>query len=208
MSDYILKHHGIQGQKWGVRRYQNADGTRTAAGKKRYNTRYVEADGKRLTKRGKRKLFAEADKNLRYAQRVYKVSDKYAKGFSDKADKFLGKANASEKGSKQEARAMKGYTKNIENARRVERGEDAVKNAHETIMKAKLDKWTDPNATKTQAYKEAKKIVNQYGRATMYDFYTTGTLSSAHRRATLYRIGSKTNKKPKYGYIRGESYLV
>jgi hypothetical protein len=29
-----LQHHGIVGQKWGVRRYQNADGTLTAAGKK------------------------------------------------------------------------------------------------------------------------------------------------------------------------------
>ena len=38
MADYILKHHGIKGQKWGVRRFQNPDGTRTAAGKKRYKT--------------------------------------------------------------------------------------------------------------------------------------------------------------------------
>lgn len=30
-----LYHHGIKGQKWGVRRFQNADGSRTAAGKKR-----------------------------------------------------------------------------------------------------------------------------------------------------------------------------
>lgn len=31
-----LYHHGILGQKWGIRRYQNADGTLTAAGKQRY----------------------------------------------------------------------------------------------------------------------------------------------------------------------------
>ena len=31
-----LVHHGILGQKWGVRRYQNEDGTYTEAGKKRY----------------------------------------------------------------------------------------------------------------------------------------------------------------------------
>lgn len=34
---YILEHHGILGQKWGVRRYQNKDGSFTAAGKARYN---------------------------------------------------------------------------------------------------------------------------------------------------------------------------
>ena len=30
-----LYHHGIQGQKWGVRRYQNSDGSYTSLGKKR-----------------------------------------------------------------------------------------------------------------------------------------------------------------------------
>lgn len=30
-----LYHHGVKGQKWGVRRYQNADGSLTSAGKRR-----------------------------------------------------------------------------------------------------------------------------------------------------------------------------
>ena len=34
MSD--LRHHGIKGQKWGVRRFQNKDGSLTPNGKKRY----------------------------------------------------------------------------------------------------------------------------------------------------------------------------
>lgn len=37
-EDLYLAHHGIKGMKWGVRRYQNPDGSRTSEGKKRYNT--------------------------------------------------------------------------------------------------------------------------------------------------------------------------
>ena len=36
MENNELKHSGIKGMKWGVRRYQNKDGSLTPAGKKRY----------------------------------------------------------------------------------------------------------------------------------------------------------------------------
>ena len=38
MSTSELTHHGIKGQKWGVRRYQYVDGSLTPAGKKRYSS--------------------------------------------------------------------------------------------------------------------------------------------------------------------------
>lgn len=38
MTENELRHYGVKGMKWGVRRYQNKDGSLTAAGKKRYSS--------------------------------------------------------------------------------------------------------------------------------------------------------------------------
>lgn len=58
----VICHHGILGMKWGIRRYQNKDGSLTAAGKNRYY-RYPNesgALGNVLTNKGKKAL---KDKN-------------------------------------------------------------------------------------------------------------------------------------------------
>lgn len=34
----VLAHYGVRGMRWGVRRYQNSDGSLTPAGKKRYSS--------------------------------------------------------------------------------------------------------------------------------------------------------------------------
>ena len=44
MSEYRLElyHHGIKGQRWGVRRFQNEDGSLTSAGRRRYTSKITE----------------------------------------------------------------------------------------------------------------------------------------------------------------------
>lgn len=50
-NDYLM-HYGILGQKWGIRRFQNPDGTRTAAGKRRERSAEEKAETRAKIKRG------------------------------------------------------------------------------------------------------------------------------------------------------------
>ena len=43
MREYLM-HHGILGQKWGIRRYQNEDGSLTEEGRKRLKIDKYEKD--------------------------------------------------------------------------------------------------------------------------------------------------------------------
>ena len=95
-SDY-LAHHGIKGQKWGVRRYQNEDGSYTAAGRERYSKALDKKVNKLQTKifRDARKdslgnsmrsnkKHSEAVRNKMFSDSDYKkANDEYTKAYAD-----------------------------------------------------------------------------------------------------------------------------
>lgn len=58
MQTYLI-HHGVKGQKWGIRRYQKLDGSRTPLGKKRYSERYYDYKTQKHTELGDKLYNAE-----------------------------------------------------------------------------------------------------------------------------------------------------
>lgn len=85
-SDAYLEHHGILGMKWGVRRFQNKDGTLTPKGKKRYSDDYREA--KSLEKKGIKNLSNEELSRLNERRRL----EKEYKDYTSKGESYTKKA--------------------------------------------------------------------------------------------------------------------
>ncbi len=89
--DYMY-HHGVKGMKWGVRRYQNADGSLTVAGKKR--EKYLNAKSKSsvynpnigyLKRDFKDQIAYEQLSSKKKSNHQLKLEEKYkAKGYNDR----------------------------------------------------------------------------------------------------------------------------
>lgn len=65
-SGYYVSHHGILGQKWGIRRFQNKDGTLTAAGKKRYGKSEAKILSANVTSKTQSDLYKKVAKTKLY----------------------------------------------------------------------------------------------------------------------------------------------
>ncbi len=91
ISDWMISmknelwHYGIPGQKWGIRRFQNEDGSLTAAGKDRYQTgKEFEREREKIEKDEKEKLsktFADLSedeiKSMAYKRSYEEISRRY-----------------------------------------------------------------------------------------------------------------------------------
>jgi hypothetical protein len=96
-----LKHYGILGMRWGVRRYQDEDGSLTSAGKKRY-----QSDGG-LSKKDARWVKKNSDKITQ------KATKKTAKELSQYGKDLMRDPNAINKSGKLSASTVNAYNRRM-----------------------------------------------------------------------------------------------
>lgn len=93
--DNNLQHWGVKGMRWGFRRYQNADGSLTPAGKKRYDKEMGKLKEEAKVLRNKARTKSKMDKLEAQRKKVEELRDK------DKADKAKKEERPAEKPKKE-----------------------------------------------------------------------------------------------------------
>lgn len=139
-KDYYLVHHGILGQKWGVRRFQNPDGSYTEEGKRRRreDSDYVSIGNKQISKSTLKKVAIGAA-----AVGTVAAATLYVKSHPEVIGKIIAKAGP---------KVVSGVSKTT-----VNKGKDIVnqvlKTAAEQAVKGAID------GMKEAPYKVAKAVV-------------------------------------------------
>lgn len=101
-EDYLM-HFGIKGMKWGVRRYQNKDGTLTAKGKKRY-VKELRSELQTAGSQGKQ-WYEMSDDLARSDKFKQAIGSKFTE-VSKARDKFIRMSNELEKSYRDNAKSL------------------------------------------------------------------------------------------------------
>lgn len=78
MDNKVIIHAGIKGMKWGIRRYQNKDGSLTPAGRKRYSRDSVEEHDDYKKAHAKTNVKTMSNAELRAANNRLQMEQQYA----------------------------------------------------------------------------------------------------------------------------------
>lgn len=167
LKDNELYHHGIKGQRWGVRRYQNADGSLTPAGQKKLE-KFQKRENAALDQRAK-----ELSKNRDKASAAY---DKTINKLHDKGTKLLVKRvnKAADMGKGYDWKKDKKFMKIAEKEQMYKNGKkqtmaaydfalNRVNTAKKTISNYTLDDIAnEKNETLKKNFANGGRIVKQY----------------------------------------------
>lgn len=149
-SNYLM-HHGILGMKWGIRRYQNEDGSLTEAGKKRHDKLQTMADKKSA------RLAKYETKNL-------KAAEKLRKRYQDKADEIAKKLiSKGERHSERLVKKMKKYQIEADRFDYKKVGQDAINNQMEMLRQQRYTQQAIQNhqMQAQYAHQQFMNTVNQ-----------------------------------------------
>ena len=156
-----LAHHGVKGQRWGVRRFQNPDGSLTEKGKRRMKTLQGKAD-----KLDAKKAKLNSPKNMvRLSQYKSLSADRHAAANQHKADEDFYRNKASyaltNHGSKVATKkADKAHTKYVQEAKKAAEYDDYI-TKHQN-KEAKIDRKKIKVESKLNPLKE---IDAEYARS-------------------------------------------
>ena len=186
MSQVYLAHHGILGQKWGVRRYQNPDGSLTSAGKKRYDKTSAKYDRRiESARHHNEKIMSERMRNrLKIQRKIEKIEGKQS------ADNSISKAEKLNKKLTKQQERLKDFDAGTKYVKYGQKKYESVINDYKTL---KLNQITDSDAGKSR---NAKYVANQYRNQRINDLFGYGqdyqvlTYASEYGR-TQYRNDSK-----------------
>lgn len=142
-----LMHYGVKNQKWGIRRFQNEDGSLTAEGKKRYSKESL--SGKDLDKKIRSDAKIEYKADNREAFRLGKVATVSGQALK-KAEKRRDKRPNNEVEQKVYEKIKENHIRDLENAKK-HHAELMKKYGDKAVSDIRYNKkgWIDEEVTTT-----------------------------------------------------------